>query len=244
MSHLAPWYRGRSSRGARDQNGQAVIESALVFPIFVVFIFGGFVIFLWNLYAASANYVAHEATQVPGQDPSLAITQSYTDAVIAARGSYLAGTTINLCWPQNVNDSPASNLTVSSDSGALVSAQYPASITVDGTLYPVTSCGGPGPHGHGHGHGHILYDCPTPATPGVAQQETYICVGLPCYNEGHGPHNPNCFNSDAANLPHQDVFDIDVQVNAWLASPVTLPIVGQQLPVYSIDDETVQGFQP
>ena len=196
--------------------------------MFVIFIFGGFVIFLWNLYAASANFVTHEATQVPGQDPTVAIQQSYINAVTAARGSYLGGTTINLCYPKNVD---AGHTTVSSDGGSLASAQYPTAVTVDGTTYPLTTCG----------HGGHPYDCPTMTAPSVGQREMYICVGLPCYQSGTAP---NCFNTDAANVTHQDVYDIDVMVYAWLPSPVSLPVVGQQLPVYSSDDETVQGFQP
>ena len=61
------------------RNGQAMVEFAFVFPIFLAFIFGGLGVFLWQIYDISAQFVAQEGAQVqvaPGSRISTAESQA------------------------------------------------------------------------------------------------------------------------------------------------------------------------
>ena len=56
---LKPWARidrrvnGRGRMRPGRRNGQAMVEFAFVFPIFLAFIFGGLGVFLWQIYDIS-----------------------------------------------------------------------------------------------------------------------------------------------------------------------------------------------
>ena len=75
-----------------------MVEFALIFPIFLLFVFGGLEIFLWQMYTASAQFLAQEGAQVPGAaTASQTVADAQSEVDLAVNKSFLMGTPYSNC---------------------------------------------------------------------------------------------------------------------------------------------------
>ncbi len=81
----------------RRCDGQGMVEFALIFPVFIFLILGGILLFMWELYNASAQFVVQEATYVAGYSASGATYTATAEAqaVTAIHESMLAAVDVS-----------------------------------------------------------------------------------------------------------------------------------------------------
>jgi len=96
--HVDRAQRPSSAHRGRDRSdGQGMVEFALIFPVFIFLILGGILLFMWELYNASAQFVVQEATYVAGYSSTgTSYTASAeTQALVAIHESMLAAVNVS-----------------------------------------------------------------------------------------------------------------------------------------------------